>query len=108
MLLHCSFLDANILCIPYFKPLLKNKNASDEEFDTFFEIHFEELFEKYYDAILDGFEYDARKACESSYGWNDYTADERDDYADFLYNQHQDSQFESIVEKPIKLTIIED
>lgn len=89
-------------------PLLKNENASDEEFDAFFEIHFEELFEKYYDAILDGFEYDARKACESGYGWNDYTADERDDYADFLYNQRQDSQFESIVEKPIKLTIIED
>lgn len=89
-------------------PLLKNENASDEEFDAFFEIHFEELFEKYYDAILDGFEYDARKACESGYGWNDYTADERDDYADFLYDQWRDSQFESIKEKSLKLTITED
>ena len=89
-------------------PLLKNENASDAEFDAFFEAHFEELFEKYYDAILDWFEYDARKACESGYGWNDYTADERDDYVDFLYDRRQDSQFESIVEKPIKLTITED
>lgn len=84
------------------------KGLSDEAIEQFIRNNFETLFDKYYDKLLDFYMDDAIEACEEDYGWDDYEADERDDYADFLYDQWCDSQFESVKEKSLKLTITED
>lgn len=81
---------------------------SDEAIEQFIRNNFETLFDKYYDKLLDFYMDDAIEACEEAYGWDDYEADEHDDYADFLYDQWRDSQFESVKEKSLKLTITED
>ena len=84
------------------------KGFTDEAIKQFIRNNFEMLFDKYYDKLLDFYMDDAIEACEDDYSWDDYEADARDDYADFLYDQWCDSQFESVKEKSLKLTITED
>ncbi len=84
------------------------KGFTDEAIEQFIRNNFETLFDKYYDKLLDFYMDDAIEACEEDYSWDDYEADARDDYADFLYDQWCDSQFESVKEKSLKLTITED
>ena len=84
------------------------KGFSDEAIEQFIRNNFETLFNKYYDKLLDFYMDDAIEACEEAYGWDDYEADEHDDYADFLYDQQCDSQFESVKEKSLKVAITED
>ena len=72
-------------------------DISDEDIEKFVVDNFDSLFDKYYDKFLNKFEDAAIEACEEDYGWDDYEADEHDDYADFLYDQWRDDQYESAV-----------
>lgn len=82
-------------------------DISDEDIEKFVIDNFDNLFDKYYDKFLNKFEDDAIEECESDYGWDDYESDERDDYADFLYHQWRDDQFESVVTITTKDTLTE-
>lgn len=83
------------------------KGFSDEAIEQFIRNNFETLFTKYYDNLLDFYKDDAIEACEEDYGWDDYEADEHDDYADFLYDQWRDDQYESAVTITAKDTLTE-
>ena len=83
------------------------KGFSDEAIEQFIRNNFETLFAKYYDNLLDFYKDAAIEACEEDYGWDDYEADEHDDYADFLYDQWRDDQYESTVTITVKDTLTE-
>ena len=80
----------------------------DETWEKFLEDHFDGLFEKYYDKILDYYEESAAEEFQDNYSYSDYQADREADYADMMYDAWRDSQFDESAKAPGNLDKLEE
>ena len=83
--------------------------------NDFLENHFDELFEKYYNNLLEHYREYAIEAFEDSYSWSDYMSDLalNKAEADYEYNRDQallDAMYESTTResKTVELTVLDD
>lgn len=80
----------------------------DEAWNKFLETHFDALFEKYYEKLLEYYEDAATEDFSENYGWDDYQSDEADARADYEYEMWRDSQFDESVKSKSVVEELED
>lgn len=70
----------------------------DAAWEKFLETHFDTLFEKYYNKLLDYYEEYATEDFQDNYSFSDYQADREADYGDWLYHSRKDDMLEKLEE----------